>query len=72
MRLGQNSFLNLELSALENEGAAQVISTPHLITANQQTALIEGQFRNTLSRKSFEWWDQRDIQKSSTFIEGNT
>lgn len=41
MRLGQNSFLDLELSALENEGAAQVISTPHLITADQQTAFIE-------------------------------
>ena len=41
MRLGQNSFLDLELSALENEGAAQVISTPHLITTDQQTAFIE-------------------------------
>lgn len=41
MRLGQNSFLDLELSALENEGAAQVISTPHLITGDQQTAFIE-------------------------------
>ena len=41
MRLGQNSFLDLELSALENEGAAEVISTPHLITADQQTAFIE-------------------------------
>ena len=41
MRLGQNSFLDLELSALEHEGAAEVISTPHLITADQQTAFIE-------------------------------
>lgn len=41
MRLGQNSFLDLELSSLESEGAAQVISTPHLITADQQTAFIE-------------------------------
>lgn len=41
MRLGQNSFLDLELSSLENEGAAQVISTPHLITTDQQTAFIE-------------------------------
>jgi type IV pilus assembly protein PilQ len=41
MRLGQNSFLDLELSALENEGAAEVISAPHLITADQQTAFIE-------------------------------
>ncbi len=41
LRLGQNSFLDLELSSLENEGAAQVISTPHLITADQQTAFIE-------------------------------
>ncbi|MFZ0218655.1 MAG: type IV pilus secretin PilQ [Candidatus Aquirickettsiella sp.] len=41
MRLGQNSFLDLELSALENEGAAEIISTPHLITADQQTAFIE-------------------------------
>lgn len=41
MRLGQNSFLDLELSSLEHEGAAQIISTPHLITADQQTAFIE-------------------------------
>lgn len=41
MRLGKNAFLDLELSALENEGAAQIISTPHLITADQQTACIE-------------------------------
>lgn len=41
MSLGQHSFLDLELSALENEGAAEVISAPHLITADQQTAFIE-------------------------------
>ena len=41
MRLGQSAFLDLELSALENEGAAKVISTPHLITADQHTAFIE-------------------------------
>lgn len=41
MSLGQNSFLDLELSALEKEGAAEVISTPHLITADQQPAFIE-------------------------------
>jgi type IV pilus assembly protein PilQ len=41
MRLGNNSFLDLELSALENEGAAQIISTPHLITADRETAFIE-------------------------------
>lgn len=41
MHLGQNTFLDLELAALESEGAAEVISTPHLITADQQTAFIE-------------------------------
>ncbi|MES2998200.1 MAG: type IV pilus secretin PilQ [Pseudomonadota bacterium] len=41
MRLGKNSLLDLELSALESEGGAQVISTPHLITADQQAAYIE-------------------------------
>ncbi len=41
MRLGANSFLDLELSALENEGAAQIISTPHLITTDRETAFIE-------------------------------
>lgn len=41
MCLGSNSFLDLELSALENEGAAQIISTPHLITADRETAFIE-------------------------------
>ncbi|MDQ8039334.1 MAG: type IV pilus secretin PilQ [Rickettsiella sp.] len=41
MRLGENIFLDLELSALENEGGAQIISAPHLITEDQQTASIE-------------------------------
>lgn len=41
LNLGKNSFLDLELSALEKEGAAEVISTPHLITADQQPAFIE-------------------------------
>lgn len=41
MHLGKNSLLDLELSALEKEGVAQIISTPHLITADQQTAFIE-------------------------------
>jgi type IV pilus assembly protein PilQ len=41
MRLGQNSFLDLELTSLEHEGVAQIISTPHLITMDQQTAYIE-------------------------------
>jgi type IV pilus assembly protein PilQ len=41
MRLGTSALLDLELSALESEGGAQVISTPHLITADQQAAYIE-------------------------------
>jgi type IV pilus assembly protein PilQ len=40
-RLGANIFLDLELTALENEGGAQVISAPHLTVEDQQTALIE-------------------------------
>ena len=41
LRMGENFFLDLELSALENEGKAQIISAPHLITEDQQTASIE-------------------------------
>jgi len=41
IRLGRHALLDLELSALESEGGAQVISTPHLITADQQPAYIE-------------------------------
>ena len=38
---GKNrGLLNLELSALENEGAAKIISSPQLMTANQQPATI--------------------------------
>jgi len=40
-KLGKNTLLDLELSALENEGAAEVISTPRIITANQMEAKIE-------------------------------
>ncbi len=41
LRMGKNVFLDLELSALENEGGAQIISAPHLITEDQKTAFIE-------------------------------
>ncbi len=36
-----NRFLNLELSALESEGKGQIVSSPRVITADQQEALIE-------------------------------
>lgn len=39
--LAKNTLLNLELSALESEGHAEMIANPHLTTANQQTAMIE-------------------------------
>lgn len=55
MRLGSNSFLDLELSALENEGAAQIISTPHLITADRETAFIEAGTEIPYSRENIEW-----------------
>lgn len=38
--LGADYLLDLELSALETEGRGEVISTPRVITANQQEALI--------------------------------
>lgn len=42
MRLGKTgAFLDLELSALETEGGGQVLSSPRLITANQQAATIQ-------------------------------
>lgn len=40
-RLGDGVLLDLELSALESEGQGEVISSPRLITTNQQPALIE-------------------------------
>jgi type IV pilus assembly protein PilQ len=38
---GANRFLNLELSALEAEGKGKIVSSPRVITADQQKALIE-------------------------------
>src|SRR5262249_23771339 len=40
-KLGDGILLDLELSALESEGLGEIISSPRLITANQQTAVIE-------------------------------
>jgi len=41
-RLGSNGgLLNLELSALEQEGQGKIISSPRVITANQKMARIE-------------------------------
>jgi type IV pilus assembly protein PilQ len=36
-----NRFLNLELSALESEGNGKIVSSPRVITADQEEALIE-------------------------------
>ena len=38
---GANRFLNLELSALEADGKGKVVSSPRVITADQQKAIIE-------------------------------
>lgn len=40
-KLGDGILLDLELSALESEGRGEVISSPRLITINQQAAVIE-------------------------------
>ncbi|MBV8604738.1 MAG: type IV pilus secretin PilQ [Pelomonas sp.] len=36
-----NRFLNLELSALEADGKGKIISSPHIVTADQHAAVIE-------------------------------
>jgi len=40
-KLGSGVLLDLELSALESEGRAEIIANPRLMTTNQQTAVIE-------------------------------
>jgi len=40
-KLGEGTLLDLEISALEREGRARIISSPQLITANRQPAAIE-------------------------------
>lgn len=40
-KLGNNILLDLELSALESEGRAELISSPRIITINQQPAVID-------------------------------
>jgi type IV pilus assembly protein PilQ len=40
-RLGVNTLLELELSALQQEGRGEIISSPRVITANQKEAYIE-------------------------------
>jgi len=40
-KLGKNTLLDLELSALQSEGKAEIIASPRLITANQEPASIE-------------------------------
>jgi type IV pilus assembly protein PilQ len=39
--LGHGYLLDLELSAIENEGGGELISSPRLVTANQHPAYIE-------------------------------
>lgn len=41
MQITKNIFLDLELTALENEGELKIISTPHLMTADQMPAVIQ-------------------------------
>ena len=40
-KLGDHTLLDLELSALESEGRAEIIASPRLMTTNQQAAVIE-------------------------------
>ena len=40
-KLGTSNLLNLELSALQAEGKGKIISSPRVITANQEEAKIE-------------------------------
>lgn len=40
-KLKPGTLLDLELSAIQSEGGAHIISSPHLLTANQQAAVIE-------------------------------
>lgn len=40
-KLGDGVLLDLELSALESEGKAEIIASPRLMTTNQQSAVIE-------------------------------
>lgn len=40
-KLGNGVLLDLELSALESEGCAEIIASPRLMTTNQQAAVIE-------------------------------
>lgn len=39
-KLGNGTLLDLELSALESEGGGEIISKPHLMTNNDQAAII--------------------------------
>ncbi len=38
---GANRFLNLELSALQADGRGKIVSSPRVVTADQQPAIIE-------------------------------
>ncbi|MCD6055856.1 MAG: pilQ [Gammaproteobacteria bacterium] len=40
-KIGTDTFLDLELSALETEGRAKIVSSPRVITADKQLARIE-------------------------------
>lgn len=40
-KLGNNVLLDLELSALESEGRAEIVASPRLMTTNQMPAVIE-------------------------------
>ena len=39
--ISKNILIGLELSAIEAEGGGEIISSPHLLTADQQEAIIE-------------------------------
>jgi len=51
-KLSDGSLLDLELSALENENKAEIISSPRVTTANQKEALIEQGYEIPYSESS--------------------
>lgn len=52
-KLGDGILLDLELSALESEGRGEIISSPRLITTNQQAAVIESGEEIPYQEKTF-------------------
>ncbi len=71
MVLGADYIVDLELSAAQREGKGEVISSPHIIAANQQQAVISQGTQIPYQESAFQRCRHHPVQERGARTEGD-